>query len=93
MAGLKSISDSILHPIKYYKNNVTGTLELLNAMFENNIYKIIFSSSAATVYGEPHTLPIKEDHSLNPTNPYGKSKKIVEDILIDAFKFKYELEK
>lgn len=82
MAGLKSISESILHPIKYYKNNVAGTLELLNAMFENNIYKIIFSSSA-TVYGEPHTLPIKEDHSLSPTNPYGKSKKIVEDILID----------
>jgi UDP-glucose 4-epimerase len=82
LAGLKSISESIQNPIKYYSNNVTGSINLFNTMRENNVYKIIFSSSA-TVYGDPQSLPITEEHDLCPINPYGKSKKSVEDILMD----------
>tara|TARA_B100002019_G_C21270393_1_gene601877 strand:+ start:1451 stop:2446 length:996 start_codon:yes stop_codon:yes gene_type:complete len=82
LAGLKSIAESIENPIKYYSNNVSGSLNLFNVMRENSVYKIIFSSSA-TVYGNPKSLPITESHDLCPINPYGKSKKSIEDILLD----------
>ncbi len=82
LAGLKSISESIQNPIRYYSNNVAGSLNLFNAMRKNSVYKIIFSSSA-TIYGNPQSLPITEEHDLCPINPYGKSKKSIEDILMD----------
>ncbi len=81
-AGLKSVSDSIKNPLDYFDNNVAGTLSVLKAMEQNNIKKIIFSSSA-TVYGVPEYLPIDEDHKLEPINPYGVGKKIIEDMLKD----------
>jgi len=84
-AGLKSVHESYLYPIKYYQNNAIGTIELISAMRKNGTRSIIFSSSA-TVYGEPESLPIKEGHSLNPTNVYGKTKLIVENILSDLAK-------
>ena len=90
-AGLKSVAESVKEPIKYYKNNVNGTINLLSAMQATGVKKIIFSSSA-TVYGSPNSLPIKEEHKLNPTNPYGKSKWIVENILNDLYFFDTEWE-
>ena len=79
-SGLKSVEESVKFPEKYYYNNVEGTLNLINAMSIHGCKTIIFSSSA-TVYGNPISTPIKEDHPLNPLNPYGKSKKIIEDML------------
>lgn len=82
-AGLKAVAESVSIPLAYYKNNISGTLTLLEVMEENNVKSIVFSSSA-TVYGEPHTVPITEDFPLNPaTNPYGRTKRIIEDILRD----------
>lgn len=81
-AGLKSVGESVKNPIKYYDNNINGTISLINAMNENNIKKLIFSSSA-TVYGEPNYLPIDEGHSTNQLNPYGFSKLTIENILKD----------
>jgi len=79
-AGLKAVGESVEEPLKYYENNVGGSISLFEAMKEANVKNIIFSSSA-TVYGEPKELPIKEDHPLNPTNPYGETKLIVENLL------------
>ena len=85
-AGLKSVSESSELPLSYYENNVYGSLTLLDAMKENNINKIIFSSSA-TVYGKPKTLPITESTPTGvPTNPYGMSKLMIENILQDLYK-------
>ena len=84
-AGLKSVSESVANPIAYYDVNVCGTLEILKAMKKVNCQKIIFSSSA-TVYGEPKYLPYDEYHPLNPTNPYGMSKLVVENLLNDWVK-------
>ena len=81
-AGYKAVGESVLHPIKYYKNNVQGTISLLEAMKKCNIFKLVFSSSA-TVYGDPKFLPITEHHPVNPCNPYGMSKFFVEKILMD----------
>ena len=81
-AGLKSVSDSISHPIEYYDNNVFGSLSLLKAMDEVGCNNIIFSSSA-TVYGEPKYLPIDEEHTCNPVNTYGSTKYFIEKILHD----------
>jgi UDP-glucose 4-epimerase len=81
-AGLKSVGDSVAQPLEYYDNNVLGTLRLVQAMQDTNIRKLVFSSSA-TVYGEPITLPLKEDHRLLPFNPYGRTKLIVEEMLSD----------
>ena len=82
-AGLKAVGESVAQPLHYYDNNVNGCLALLRAMGEANILKFVFSSSA-TVYGEPTKIPISESSSLlKPTNPYGRSKLIVEDILRD----------
>lgn len=82
-AGLKAVGESCVQPIKYYQNNVYGTLVLAEVMEEFDVRKIIFSSSA-TVYGEPDTVKYTEDLPVfGATNPYGKSKAMVEDILKD----------
>lgn len=83
-AGLKAVGESCQNPLKYYDYNVAGTLSLLQAMQSCNVKKLVFSSSA-TVYGNPKQLPITEDMELHTTNPYGRSKLIVEDILRDLY--------
>ena len=84
-AGFKAVGESVLKPLKYYRNNLDSTLTLLEVMNEFNVKKIAFSSSA-TVYGKPEFLPIKEDFSLSTTNPYGTTKLMIEDILRDLYK-------
>ncbi|WP_020166717.1 MULTISPECIES: UDP-glucose 4-epimerase GalE [Methylotenera] len=84
-AGLKAVGESAEKPQLYYDNNVTGSLNLLEVMAEFNVKNIVFSSSA-TVYGDPASVPIKEDFPLSATNPYGRSKLMVEDILRDLHK-------
>jgi UDP-glucose 4-epimerase len=81
-AGLKAVGESVEKPLAYYDNNVGGTVKLLEAMARHSVRRMVFSSSA-TVYGEPQTLPIPESHRLAPTNPYGKTKLIVEHLLAD----------
>ncbi|KZN68340.1 UDP-glucose 4-epimerase GalE [Pseudoalteromonas luteoviolacea] len=82
-AGLKAVGESVLKPIEYYQNNVQGTLTLLDAMRAANVFNIVFSSSA-TVYGDPASLPIREDFPTGATtNPYGTSKLMVELVLKD----------
>lgn len=81
-AGLKAVGESVEIPLQYYHNNVTGTLILCDVMIEHGVRNIVFSSSA-TVYGEPHTVPITEEFSLQPTNPYGATKLMIERILQD----------
>lgn len=83
-AGLKAVGESVQKPIEYYHNNVTGTLTLLKLMKKYNCKKIVFSSSA-TVYGNPESLPIKEDFPLSTTNPYGSTKLMIEQILNDVY--------
>jgi UDP-glucose 4-epimerase len=81
-AGLKAVGESVEKPLKYYDNNVRGTLELLAAMRRANVKTLVFSSSA-TVYGDPASVPIRENFPRSPTNPYGRSKLIIEEILED----------
>lgn len=81
-AAYALVEESVKNPKKYYQNNVVGTLNLLNSMIENNVKKIVFSSTCAT-YGEPKYLPIDENHPQNPVNPYGQTKLTVEKILKD----------
>jgi len=81
-AGLKAVGESVSEPLKYYDNNIHGTLVLCEVMQKYDCKKIVFSSSA-TVYGDPHTTPITEDFPLSATNPYGKTKLFVEEILRD----------
>ena len=81
-AGLKAVGESVEKPLEYYHNNVYGTLVLLEVMRQYGCKKIIFSSSA-TVYGDPASLPIKEDFPLSTTNPYGTTKLMIEMILKD----------
>ncbi len=81
-AGLKAVGESNELPLDYYENNVVGTLNLLRAMQAVQCKKIVFSSSA-TVYGDPETVPIKEDAKLDPSNPYGRTKLMIEHILQD----------
>jgi len=84
-AGLKAVGESVEQPLRYYENNVAGTLTLCQVMAEAGVKSIVFSSSA-TVYGDPHTVPIKEDFPVGATtNPYGRSKFIVEEILRDLY--------
>ena len=83
-AGLKAVGESVQIPLKYYDNNVAGTVTLCEVMKNNGCKNIIFSSSA-TVYGDPHTVPIKEDFPLSVTNPYGRTKLMVEEILGDVY--------
>ena len=80
-AGFKAVGESVLKPLKYYRNNLDSTITLLEVMNEFNCKKLVFSSSA-TVYGKPEKLPIKENFPLSTTNPYGATKLMIEDILI-----------
>ena len=84
-AALKAVGESTQIPLTYYENNITGTLTLLRVMEEVNCKNIIFSSSA-TVYGDPHTVPILEDFPLSVTNPYGRTKLMIEEMLTDVYK-------
>ena len=81
-AGLKAVGESVEQPLKYYQNNVEGSLTLFEVMAAHNCKKIVFSSSA-TVYGDPASVPINEGFPLSTTNPYGQSKLMVENILRD----------
>jgi UDP-glucose 4-epimerase len=82
-AGLKAVGESVRAPLRYYDNNVAGTLRLCEAMTEHGVFTLVFSSSA-TVYGAPPTVPISEDQPLGTaTNPYGRSKLMVEQLLTD----------
>ena len=83
-AGLKAVGESVLIPLRYYHNNLTGSLILLETMQKFGVNKIVFSSSA-TVYGDPARIPITEDMPLSATNPYGRSKLMIEDILRDLY--------
>jgi UDP-glucose 4-epimerase len=89
-AAYAYVGESVIDPAKYYRNNVVGTLTLLEAMLAASVNKFVFSSTCAT-YGVPHTVPIPEDHPQDPINPYGASKLMVERMLADftaAYDFK-----
>lgn len=81
-AGLKAVGESVEQPLVYYDNNVVGTMRLLEAMGECRVKTLVFSSSA-TVYGNPQRLPLTEDHPLSATNPYGRTKLVIEEMLRD----------
>ncbi|MBN9356172.1 MAG: UDP-glucose 4-epimerase GalE [Herbaspirillum huttiense] len=81
-AGLKAVGESVQQPVRYYDNNVNGSNLLFAAMARHGVKKLVFSSSA-TVYGDPASVPITEDFPLSATNPYGRSKLMVEQILGD----------
>jgi len=83
-AGLKAVGESVEKPIEYYDTNVGGTFILAEVMRDFDCKTFVFSSSA-TVYGDPHTVPIKEDFPLSVTNPYGRSKLMIEEFLQDVF--------
>jgi UDP-glucose 4-epimerase len=87
-AGLKAVGESLAIPLNYYYNNVSGTIALCDVMMKHNIKNLIFSSSC-TVYGNPHKLPITEDFPLSPTNPYGRTKLMIEEILRDLHRADY----
>ena len=82
-AALKAIGESVKTPIEYYATNVQGAISLLKAMRSAQVNRLVFSSSA-TVYGEPQYLPLDEDHPTRPTNPYGRSKLHIEEMLADV---------
>lgn len=84
-AGLKAVGESCAIPLEYYRNNLTSTLNLLRVMKEEGVKNFVFSSSA-TVYGQPKSVPIKEDFELSVTNPYGRTKLMIEDMLRDLYK-------
>lgn len=81
-AGLKAVGESVSHPLRYYENNVAGSLTLLRVMEKFNVRQFVFSSSA-TVYGNPAVVPVPESSPISTTNPYGTSKAMVEGILRD----------
>ena len=81
-AGLKAVGESVEQPLRYYDNNVSGSVCLVQAMNEAGVRQLVFSSSA-TVYGAAATMPIREDFPVSATNPYGRSKLMVEDVLRD----------
>ena len=83
-AGLKAVGESVNIPLQYYHNNLTGTLNLCHAMKNHDVKNLVFSSSA-TVYGDPETVPIKENFPVSATNPYGRSKLMIEQILKDLY--------
>jgi UDP-glucose 4-epimerase len=83
-AGLKAVGDSVKNPLSYHSNNIVGTINLLQEMQAANVKTLVFSSSA-TVYGNPKDLPISESAPRSATNPYGRTKLIIEDILTDLF--------
>ena len=81
-AGLKAVGESVQKPLEYYRNNLSSTFNLLICMKKHNITHFVFSSSA-TVYGDPVSVPIREDFALSATNPYGRTKLMIEDMLRD----------
>ena len=81
-SGLIAVGESVREPARYYRNNVIGTLNLLDAMHAAGVGRFVFSSTAA-VYGNPQASPIDEDQPLAPINPYGRTKRIIEDVLAD----------
>ena len=81
-AGLKAVGESVAQPLRYYHNNVSGTVVLCDAMQRAGVKNMVFSSSA-TVYGDPATVPIREDFPTSATNPYGRSKLMIEEMLGD----------
>ena len=81
-AGLKAVGESVTEPLRYYENNIEGTLTLCSVMADHGVKRLIFSSSA-TVYGEPATVPIREDFPLAPASPYGRAQLMIEQILQD----------
>lgn len=81
-AGLKAVGESVADPFRYYDNNVRGTLTLVQAMADCGVRTLVFSSSA-TVYGQPQYLPLDEDHPTSATNPYGRTKLMIEEMLAD----------
>jgi len=81
-AGLKAVGESVSKPLEYYENNVHGSMVLFRAMQQHRVKRLVFSSSA-TVYGDPELLPIREDARRHATNPYGRTKLIIEDMLED----------
>ncbi|MDT3428795.1 UDP-glucose 4-epimerase [Paenibacillus forsythiae] len=81
-AGLKAVGESVQIPLKYYHTNIMSTLSLCEAMAKHGVFRIVFSSSA-TVYGAPHSVPITEDFPVGATNPYGRTKEMIEHILRD----------
>ncbi|MGB4438478.1 MAG: UDP-glucose 4-epimerase GalE [Sedimentibacter sp.] len=83
-AGLKAVGESVEQPLKYFNNNITGTINLLMTMQKYNCKKIIFSSSA-TVYGTAETMPLNENSPLGVTNPYGRTKLVIEEMLRDLY--------
>jgi UDP-glucose 4-epimerase len=83
-AGLKAVGESVSIPLHYYHNNITGTLILCDVMNKYGVKNLVFSSSA-TVYGMPERVPISEDFALNATNPYGRTKLMIEEILRDLY--------
>ena len=85
LAGLKSVSDSLINPLQYWDVNVIGTLNLLLTMEKYKCYSLVFSSSA-TIYGLTDSSPITEDHKISPINPYGKTKVAIENMLSDLYK-------
>ena len=84
-AGFKAVGESVAVPLRYYHNNVTGTLVLCQVMQEHDVRNLVFSSSC-TVYGEPRAVPITEDFPLSATSPYGRSKLMIEEILRDLYR-------
>jgi len=84
-AGLKAVGESVEKPLEYFDNNLTGTLVLCDVMRRNGVKDLVFSSSA-TVYGDPATVPIREEFPLSVTNPYGRTKLMIEEILQDLVK-------
>lgn len=84
-AGLKAVGESVEKPLEYYDNNVIGTHRLLQAMINCGVKTLVFSSSA-TVYGDPQRLPLTEGHPLSATNPYGRTKLVIEDMLRDLYR-------
>jgi len=84
-AALKAVGESVEQPLMYYKNNISGSLSLFEVMQDNGVSNIVFSSSA-TVYGDPEETPIKEDAAVHATNPYGQTKAMMEQILMDSSK-------
>lgn len=82
-AGLKAVGESVADPIRYYDNNVRGTLSLIEAMRDCGLKTLVFSSSA-TVYGQPQYLPLDENHPTSATNPYGRTKLMIEEMLADV---------
>lgn len=83
-AGLKAVGESVSKPLWYYSNNITGTIRLCEVMKAHQVKKLVFSSSA-TVYGVPERVPINEDFLTGATNPYGRTKQMIEEVLQDLF--------